>query len=883
MTRIPKLIFTVAALAAGVFFVSGSGATAADDRGSSEIPPIPTGMFSPSNARTESGNFIPAGQFFPSSRCAGCHNDTHAAWSQSLHRNAARDPFYRESADILLRARGVEITRHCESCHTPIALFSGALSKESGKTSAPFTSLDDEGVTCSVCHSITEARLDGTGSFTIRRPALLAREDGSPISGDFTDEQILADVPSHKRAVMRPLLKQPEFCSTCHKVDAPPSLNGYKRIRGFSAYDEWQQSGASLESVTPFYKREQRADCRACHMPKIESNNDRAAKNGMIASHRWLGANTAAPLFYGQDKQAELIATFLESNQLAVDIFALRSEASGRFTAPLGNRIQEREDRIQDSGVRIQRMGDRTQESGVGIQRMGDRSQDSGVRIQRMGDRIQDSGVGIQRMGDRSQESGVRIQRMDGNPNPEAETINLSPGEEVTAEVVIANRNVAHSFPPEVRDLYEAWVEFEAIDSTGKTIFHSGFIKPDGMLDESAHVYKQIILDETGRPITRHQIWLTNIKAYDNTIPAGRSDLVRFRFRVPESTAVSDQKSAVSDQQSAVRNKKSAVSDQRSAVRNKKSPVSDQQSAISSQRSAFKLRARVNYRRVNQEYANYVLGRRDKQMNIPIVRMAESDITISVEGMAPGKPLCDLCNPSGFARNSSLSSAAPKESRRWNDYGIALLEQAQYGPAAEAFRRAAELDPLDPNPLVSAALAEMRTERFGLDREQLRKARALLDAAMRLDPDRLRTLFYEALVLRAEGKAADAARIFAKLAIQYPRDREVQRQLGQTLYTVGRLSEARAAFEAVAAIDPTDAGAYQFLTPIYTAEGRKLEAERARALYLQWRDDPLADSVGARFFAAHPEWSDERISTHTHGFNSAGRKIPTGALAAPLK
>src|SRR5262249_56294311 len=119
--------------------------------------------------RSQDGKYIPVDQFFSASRCLSCHQDTHAAWAESLHRNAAREPFYRESADILLRTRGIEFTRHCESCHTPVALFSGALMKDSGKTDAPFTPLDHEGVTCSVCHSITEARLNGTGSFTIRR------------------------------------------------------------------------------------------------------------------------------------------------------------------------------------------------------------------------------------------------------------------------------------------------------------------------------------------------------------------------------------------------------------------------------------------------------------------------------------------------------------------------------------------------------------------------------------------------------------------------------------------------------------------------------------------------------------------------------------------
>ncbi len=408
--------------------------------------------FAPSNARTVDGKLIPVEHFFPASRCLNCHQDTHGAWSESLHRNAAREPFYRESADILLRTRGIELTRHCESCHTPVALFSGALNKEAKKQTAPFTKLDDEGLTCSVCHSITEARLDGTGSYTIRRPALLAAEDGTPVYGDFTDDQILADIPGHKRAVMRPLLRTPEFCATCHKVDAPPALNGYKNIRGFSAYDEWQQSGASHESVLPFYRRDQRSECRTCHMPKVSSLNDRAAKEGKIASHRWLGATTAAPLFYGQNAQVRATVEFLKMGVLEVDLFALKRDGTNEMIAPL-----QRDN-----------------------------------------------------------------------------SISLKPGEEVTVDAVVSNRNAAHSFPPEVRDLYEAWVEFEVLNPRGRRIFQSGVVKPDGMLDESAHVYKQLILDEQGRQITRHQIWTTNIKVYDNTINAGRSDVVRFRFRVPD-------------------------------------------------------------------------------------------------------------------------------------------------------------------------------------------------------------------------------------------------------------------------------------------------------------------------------------------------------------
>src|SRR5581483_7509395 len=608
-----------------------------------------------------------------------------------------------------------------------------------------------------------------------------AREDGTPVYGDFTDEQILADVPGHKRAVMRPLLRQPEFCATCHKVDAPPALNGYKHIKGFSAYDEWQQSGASHESVLPFYRREQRADCRACHMPRVTSTNDRAAKEGKIASHRWLGANTAAPLFYGQTEQARATEEFLKTNVLEADIIALRRGNTGELIAPLSRGGENR--------------------------------------------------------------------------------LPLQPGEEITAEVVVSNRNAAHSFPPEVRDLYEAWVEFEAVDASGRCLFHSGVVKPDGMLDESTHVYKTIILDEQGRPITRHQIWLTNIKAYDNTINAGRSDVVRYRFRIPENVTT-------------------AIPRRGRAGQKGKAFVSP---AILNPPSTITLKARVNYRRLNQEYTNYVLKRQNRLLTLPVVQMAETETRIEVRGQRPiagdkKQPVPD---------EQQLTAAA----KRWNDYGIGLLEQAQYGQAAEAFRRAAELDPHDPNLLINAAMAEYRTERFDsrtAERAQLIKMQELLTRAFAIpqsairNPQSLdRARYWQALVWRAEGKRMEAASALARLAEGYPRDREVRRQLGQTLYSSGRLIEARTAFEALLGIDPTDAGAWQLLSPLYASEERKADAGRAHEKYLFWRDDPMAEGIAARFYAAHPQWADERIWSHTHGEKSPPRPTLTGQAAAP--
>src|SRR5262249_23245002 len=156
---------------------------------------------------------------------------------------------------------------------------------------------------------------------------------------------------------------------------------------------------ASTEAITPFYRRGQQVGCRACHMFKVESTNDAAAKDGLIASHRWLGANTAAPLFYGQAEQVALTEEFLKSKVLSIDIFALKNETTGELLAPLALTTENR----------------------------------------------------------------MEFHRAD----------------ELTIDVVIANRKAAHSFPPELRDMYEPWVEFEATDGSGRTVFHSGFLKTD--------------------------------------------------------------------------------------------------------------------------------------------------------------------------------------------------------------------------------------------------------------------------------------------------------------------------------------------------------------------------------------------------------------------
>ncbi|MGB6193617.1 MAG: multiheme c-type cytochrome, partial [Terracidiphilus sp.] len=83
----------------------------------------------------------------------------------------------------------------------------------------------------------------------------------------------------------------------------------------------------------------------------------------------------------------------------------------------------------------------------------------------------------------------------------------LKPNEIVDAWVVIQNKNIGHSLIPEVRDLYEAWVEFTVKDESGKEIYHSGFLKPDGMLDPRAHSFTNRPVNDQGEFVDNHKVW----------------------------------------------------------------------------------------------------------------------------------------------------------------------------------------------------------------------------------------------------------------------------------------------------------------------------------------------------------------------------------------
>jgi tetratricopeptide (TPR) repeat protein len=547
--------------------------------------------FLPSNATTVNGQFFSPKAFPTAQYCGHCHQEAYHQWRQSVHSNSFRAPWYLKNVNSLIDEKGVQFSRHCEGCHNPVALLSGDLSQGMPKK-RPF---EDEGVSCSVCHSIQSTNTVGIGSYVMGIPAVLVDEKGVPITGPVSDAEILAHLDRHSKAVMRPLYQTAEFCAACHKAAIPKTLDDYKWLRAISLYDEWQGASFTKQSPLPFYRKDAVFTCQTCHMfrePVPTGSAEPGAKDGKFVSHRWLGGNTLIPVYYNYPEQAEKLAAYLKNGAQGtgvfnVDIFALEKEGAAAtpkdqvLVAPLG-----------------------------------------------------------------------------------LTSFSLAAGETLVADVVIQNKGIGHTHVPEQRDFYESWVDFVVKDDAGKTIAESGFLQPDGYLDPSAHSFTNRLINVKGELNDLHQIWHNRVLAYNNALQSGRSQLVRYRFRLPKDIT-----------------------------------------------GKVSLTATVKYRRFNQHFIDYAMDQKPGQhYPMPVIDMATETKTLNIGDNTPV--------PSDPSEN--------KEWMRWNNYGITLLDAQQYPAAVHAFERVAALRPDYADAYINMAIVETAWERYDDAKPNLEKALKLL-------------------------------------------------------------------------------------------------------------------------------------------------------------
>lgn len=226
--------------------------------------------------------------FLVASNCALCHSSSNRAramrdakqrpvapydlWQASMMANSARDPFWRAvlSAEVVATpSKKALIEEKCTRCHAPMA----APAPESPpgevltylKQSDQRAQLGLDGVSCAVCHQITDKGLGSdesfTGHFEINKESKIFGPHANPFTMPM--QRHVGYTPTHSSHILKSAL-----CATCHTVNTTsvdaagmPSAGEFHEQ---SPYLEWRNSVFNDEVAVP---APQAKSCQACHMP----------------------------------------------------------------------------------------------------------------------------------------------------------------------------------------------------------------------------------------------------------------------------------------------------------------------------------------------------------------------------------------------------------------------------------------------------------------------------------------------------------------------------------------------------------------------------------------------------------------------------------------
>ena len=196
----------------------------------------------------------------------------------------------------------------------------------------------------------------------------------------------------------------------------------------------------------------------------------------------------------------------------------------------------------------------------------------------------------------------------------------MQPGGKYLVEVVVRTLNIGHLFSQGTVDSNEIWVELAA-RADGKVIGHSGGLDADGHVDPYSHFINVYMLDRNGNRIDRRNPQDIFVPLYNKQIPPGAGQVVHFALEVPAGIT-----------------------------------------------GPIELEAKVNYRKFDRIYMDYVFGK-GKGPELPIVVMAKDAVQLAVAGGPAGeeRALADR-SPNGSAgmttASASCSKAPPRAARR---------------------------------------------------------------------------------------------------------------------------------------------------------------------------------------------------------------------------
>jgi Flp pilus assembly protein TadD len=771
------------------------------------------GPFFPGSVEVANHEKIPKSFFLESETCKQCHADIYREWDSSAHHfSSFNNQWYRKSIEYMQDTVGIRPSKWCAGCHDPALLLTGMFDRPVRQIEN--TPEGQAGLGCVMCHSIVSVQSTmGQNGYVLEYPPLndLATSK-NPVVHHLVDFLLKLNPEPHRRVFMKPFVKNQtaQFCSACHKVHLDFPVNHYRWTRGFNEYDNWQASGVSGFGARSFYYPPHPETCTDCHMPAVRSD-DFGNYAGFIHSHRFPAANTALPYENEDTKQLDTVEKFLKANQVSVDIFGISPEPphAGKPTAPV---------------VRAP-SGFPQAQTTFGVGEEAEFHAPAG-----------------------QEQFATPASRLSG---PFGRfPIEVRRGDTERVDVVVRTRGVGHFFPGGTVDAFDLWLELQAQDENGRTIFWSGEAGPngdgDGPVDPGAQFYRALLIDAHGNPINKRNAWAERAVIYVRLIPPGAADTIHYRLYIPKDAG-----------------------------------------------NHITLTAKLNYRKFSWWFTQFSFaGIHDPQQHDPAVSPDYDDtkwiFTGSTKGDSgkrpgiPNLPIVVMAHDKAVLNVLPANAPLPKphievkaaDWPRWNDYGIGLLLQGDLQGAESAFEKVAQAAPNRGDGWVNIA-------RVRLQEGNLSGAGKALKQALEVAPHLASAHYFYASLLRDEGKY-DATIAQLQIALQqYPYDRVARNDLGRTLFLERHYHQAIREFQKVLAIDPEDVEANYNLMLCYNGLGQASRSREYEVRYLRFKANEAEGSLTGPYLRDHP--NDNNESQPIHEIDSGPLKPAASAYAASSK
>ncbi len=224
-----------------------------------------------------------------------------------------------------------------------------------------------------------------------------------------------------------------------------------------------------------------------------------------------------------------------------------------------------------------------------------------------------------------------------------------------------------------------------------------------------------------------------------------------------------------------------------------------------------------------------------------------------------------LLNPTeAHLQNEQAKANAREEAYRANNIGVALLEQFKHKEAADAFRRALQLEP-------GLALARINLGIALFNMPDLPAAQKELQAAIAAAPNAPQPHYVLGLAAKTQNKPEEAIAAFQKVLTIDPNDVGANVNLGQLYAQQRKYPEAIAVLRTGLAAEPYNATALYNLGTSLMRSGQREEGTKVITQFQELRNRGTGTTLGSNYLeqgryaegiastGAEPELVDKRV------------------------